>query len=69
MCRSAQNDGCARQTHSTPDLTLTLTPTHPSRSSRSALEVGRGSSEFTCKFVDLARTSIKCLLQIISIRN
>ena len=32
MCKSAQNDACAAQTHPTPDLTLTLTvvtPTQP----------------------------------------
>ena len=54
MCRSAQNDGCGAQTNPTPDLTLTLTPTHP----LGALEVcsGRGSIEFTCKSENLERT-------------
>ena len=65
MCRPAQNDDCAAQTNPTPDptlslslnltptltltLTLTPTPTHPVGGSGSALEVGRGSIEFTCK--------------------
>ena len=56
---------CAAQTNPTPDRTLTLaltltqaltlTPTL-SGGSRSALEVGRGSVEFTCKSENLAPT-------------
>ena len=63
MCRSAQNDGCAAQTNPTPDLTLTLTlaPTQPNPlgGSRSALEVGRGSIEFTCNLETLRARAIK----------
>ena len=67
MCRSAHKMPVAvprAQTNPTPDLTLgliltlTLTQTqpNPSRGSRSALEVGRGNIEFTCKPENLART-------------
>ena len=61
MCRSAQNDGCAAQTNPTPDLTLTLAPTQPNPlgGSRSALEVGRGSIEFTCNLETLRARAIK----------
>ena len=61
MCRSAQNDGCADQ----PDLRLDPKPnpnpdpnppSQPFGGSRSALEVGRGSTEFTCRSENLART-------------
>ena len=51
---------CAAQANPTPDLTLTLTLTltqpNPLGGSRSVLEVGRGSTEFTCKSENLART-------------
>ena len=64
MSRSAQNDGYAAQTNPTPDTTLTLTltltliltPTQPNPlgGSRSALEVGRGYTEFTCNSKNVA---------------